>query len=158
MGETNTTATSDITPTEADLQVDLCIMLQQVEHDIAWLKVQPKPEGAVFDPKDLARSMEGTAAALRRAIAAEAELKQLKTSTYCAYCGHTEPIDGDGERIAEHIRTCEKHPMRAVEARVKELEQTLLQGVLQLKGMRDEVDRLLQEAEEFQKQMEAKGE
>ncbi len=60
--------------------------------------------------------------ALRRAIAAEAELKQLKSGTYCAYCGHTEPIDGDGERIAEHIRTCEKHPMRAVEARVKELE------------------------------------
>lgn len=148
MGETNTAATSDITPTGADLAHDLPYAVGVFSQVLPTLR----PGSEEYIGLCLAL------AACRRAIAAEAELKQLKTGTYCAYCGHTEPIDGDGERIAEHIRTCEKHPMRAVEARVKELEQTLLQGVLQLKGMRDEVDRLLQEAEEFQKQMEAKGE
>lgn len=48
-------------------------------------------------------------------IRLRAEIESLKVSTYCAYCGHAEPIDGDGGRIAEHIRTCEKHPMRQVE-------------------------------------------
>lgn len=153
--QTNTTATSDIPPTEADLARDLRADLEAYQERAALVDEIAMHSGCT----DYACYCHFILpAALRRAIAAEAELKQLKTSTYCAYCGHTEPIDGDGERIAEHIRTCEKHPMRAVEARVKELEQTLLQGVLQLKGMRDEVDRLLQEAEEFQKQMEAKGE
>lgn len=35
--------------------------------------------------------------------------------TYCAYCGHEEPIDADGALIARHIAVCEAHPMRAVE-------------------------------------------
>lgn len=36
--------------------------------------------------------------------------------TYCAYCGHR--VAGDDEaasQISEHIATCERHPMRAVE-------------------------------------------
>lgn len=54
----------------------------------------------------------GWLTAIRRALAAEAK----NARTYCAYCGHEEPVDGDGSLIACHIRSCEKHPMRAVEA------------------------------------------
>lgn len=46
-------------------------------------------------------------------------LQSIKTPdsafTYCAYCGFSVPIDEDGEEIARHIRTCDKHPMRAME-------------------------------------------
>ena len=45
-----------------------------------------------------------------------AELRQRCESTYCAYCGDATFIDDEaGEKVAEHIRTCPKHPMRAVE-------------------------------------------
>ena len=56
--------------------------------------------------------------------AAAGEIDRLKTQmdfTYCAYCGHKCPCDGDGSDVAEHIRTCEKHPMRAVEAELARL-------------------------------------
>ena len=70
--------TADITPTEADMQVDLLRMLRLVEIDIAWLKAQGKPEGAAFDPQDLARAYESTASAIRRALHAEARVKELE--------------------------------------------------------------------------------
>lgn len=46
-----------------------------------------------------------------------AEIATMKAHTYCAYCGH-EAVNDDqsGTAISEHIRTCAKHPMRAVEA------------------------------------------
>lgn len=43
-------------------------------------------------------------------------LKQDKKFTYCAYCAFTVPVDVDGSIIAEHVRTCEKHPARQWEA------------------------------------------
>ena len=49
---------------------------------------------------------------------AEAE-QQSKKFTYCAYCGHTESVDVDGEIIAQHIRTCEKHPLNIEIANLK---------------------------------------
>lgn len=42
-------------------------------------------------------------------------LAQENKFTYCAYCGHRESTDVDGEVIAQHIRVCEKHPMRQLE-------------------------------------------
>ncbi len=43
-------------------------------------------------------------------------LRLLNDRTYCAFCGE-EFLNDDAaaSRIAEHIKTCEKHPMRAVE-------------------------------------------
>ena len=36
--------------------------------------------------------------------------------TYCAYCGAEFPLDDDAaSQVSEHIKTCEKHPMRKVE-------------------------------------------
>lgn len=52
---------------------------------------------------------------MRNAKADRDELAALKADTYCAYCGHRESSDVDGDVIAEHIRTCPDHPMRAVE-------------------------------------------
>lgn len=56
------------------------------------------------------------------ALAAEVErLKAINQRTYCAYCGHEEPIDGDGSLIGEHISRCERHPMRGVERELADL-------------------------------------
>ena len=36
--------------------------------------------------------------------------------TYCAYCGAEYPLDDSAATlVGEHIKTCEKHPMRKVE-------------------------------------------
>jgi hypothetical protein len=48
-----------------------------------------------------------------RDILEEAEARNQRT--YCAFCGHEEPIDGDGSLITKHIQTCDKHPMQLVE-------------------------------------------
>ncbi len=102
--------TTDITPTDFDLQQDMMHGITTMLEVLPLLRDEETILGARF-----------TLAACRRVVAAEAKLAQLQGGTYCAYCGHEEPIDGDGERIAEHIRTCEKHPMRAIEDRVREL-------------------------------------
>lgn len=63
---------------------------------------------------------------------AEAEVAAMKAKTYCAYCGKEYAIDTDATLVSEHIATCAKHPMRAVEearnaalARVREMETQL---------------------------------
>ena len=58
-------------------------------------------------------------------IARIKELEARLYSTYCAYCGHEEPLDDDESRITSHIRTCDKHPMRAAEQRVVKVEETM---------------------------------
>ena len=50
--------------------------------------------------------------------------------TYCAYCGAEYPLDDNAaNQVSEHIKTCEKHPMRAVEARA-EAAQTEISSLL----------------------------
>jgi len=45
------------------------------------------------------------------------ENKALQGTTYCAFCGERFPLDGTAATaVAEHIKTCPKHPMREVEA------------------------------------------
>jgi len=46
----------------------------------------------------------------------QAEVDRLKSMTYCAYCGEEFPIDDDAGEVSEHIRTCDKHPMREAQA------------------------------------------
>ena len=42
-----------------------------------------------------------------------------KNGTYCAYCGDSFPADDEGAtQVSAHIKTCEKHPMREVEAKL----------------------------------------
>ena len=43
------------------------------------------------------------------------DVERLTGFTYCAYCGAEFPIDGDAADVSNHIRTCEKHPMRQTE-------------------------------------------
>jgi len=63
-----------------------------------------------------------------RAEKAEAELVQAKGGTYCAYCGQEFPLDDSAaEQVSEHIRRCEKHPMRAAEARAEKAEAEALE-------------------------------
>jgi hypothetical protein len=54
-----------------------------------------------------------------------AELAARYSNTYCAYCGFTIAIDLDGALIADHISTCEKHPMQVLAKRIAELEAEL---------------------------------
>ena len=51
----------------------------------------------------------------------EAALEAWKSMTYCAYCGFESPLDVDTSLISEHIRTCEKHPIREYENQITAL-------------------------------------
>ena len=43
-------------------------------------------------------------------------IRVVNDKTYCAYCGADFPLDDDAaSMVSEHIKTCEKHPMRKVE-------------------------------------------
>lgn len=59
------------------------------------------------------------------AVRAERDtLRKQAESTYCAYCGHVtdcKDVERAKDEITEHIRTCPKHPMRAVEAELARL-------------------------------------
>lgn len=44
-------------------------------------------------------------------------IAELETTTYCAYCGARFTLDDKAAaQVTEHIYTCEKHPMRQLEA------------------------------------------
>lgn len=46
--------------------------------------------------------------------------------TYCSYCGARFPLDDQAASlVGEHIRMCEKHPMRAIEREVGRLRAAL---------------------------------
>lgn len=51
--------------------------------------------------------------------------KARHEDTFCAYCGEKypkgTPLHGGGEALTAHIRVCEKHPMRELEARCARL-------------------------------------
>lgn len=56
-----------------------------------------------------------------------AEMRRKYKFTYCAYCGQEFEIDAPNcaGAVGQHIRTCEKHPMRRVEAERDEARQEL---------------------------------
>ena len=46
--------------------------------------------------------------------------------TYCAYCGTEFLLDDDAAKnVTDHIKTCKKHPMRAVEAELAQAREAL---------------------------------
>lgn len=62
----------------------------------------------VFGMRDFARKLERE----------RDELKRKYGYTYCAYCGESFEIDAPAsvDAISIHIKQCNKHPMRSVEA------------------------------------------
>jgi ABC-type phosphate transport system auxiliary subunit len=69
------------------------------------------------------------------------EAADLRRHTWCAYCGHEIAMDDNSATlIGEHIRLCEKHPMRKVETerdalkkRVEKLEAAMNKAIPFLK-------------------------
>jgi len=59
-----------------------------------------------------------------RAYEAVINSMDVKTGkTYCAYCGAEYPLDDNAAaQVSEHIKTCEKHPMRETEKRAEKAE------------------------------------
>ena len=59
-----------------------------------------------------------------RAYEAVMNSMDVKTGkTYCAYCGAEYPLDDAAATlVSEHIKTCEKHPMRETEKRAEKAE------------------------------------
>lgn len=84
----------------------------------ARLAAQAAEIERVREERDEARRFGEEAARRYNALLVE------KRRVTCVYCGHQYP-DGTPEAqdaaLTEHIRTCEKHPMRAADARVAEL-------------------------------------
>ena len=70
-----------------------------------------------------------------RAERAEAECKRLQSYTYCAYCGEGHALDGDAATVTQHIATCEKHPMRKVEAERDEWQERCLRAEAECKRL-----------------------
>jgi len=55
----------------------------------------------------------------------EEKIKEVVRGNFkqiCSYCGWECPPSNGWEELQEHIKVCEKHPLRQSEARVKELE------------------------------------
>lgn len=158
--------TTDITPTEADMRVDLAMMLDNLERQIVWLNGQSKREGAVFSPQDIARAYAGTVSAIRRALHAEAILNAPREMLFADGREPTknerhllnllswrEKESADAKAaLADHYRHMEQTLVRLndvtdkVEARVKELEVAIAQVLVLLhnRGDSDEAIRLLE--------------
>jgi len=70
------------------------------------------------------KNSDATTDIYNRAYEAVMNSMDVKTGkTYCAYCGAEYPLDDNAAaQVSEHIKTCEKHPMRAVEARAEKAE------------------------------------
>lgn len=66
-----------------------------------------------------------------RAYEAVMNSMDVKTGkTYCAYCGAEYPLDDAAATlVSEHIKTCEKHPMRAVEAELRKWQTGEIVGI-----------------------------
>jgi chromosome segregation ATPase len=79
--------------------------------------------------------------------------------TYCAWCGFTVEIDDDaGSGIAQHVDTCEKHPLNrkiaALQARIKELESRWCLEANQHTGAIEEIAELQARVVELERALE----
>ena len=55
-----------------------------------------------------------------------ARIKEIKSKTYCTYCGTEFLVDDDaGKKVTEHIKTCTKHPLYQALAKIEELEKQI---------------------------------
>jgi len=82
-------------------------------------------EGELEEEKSFAKQTGADNDSLRQIVQERnAKIKELERSTYCLYCGEYFPLDeGDIKDVVHlHILTCDKHPMRVVEADRKQLQ------------------------------------
>ena len=77
------------------------------------------------DAAFIAHARKDIPALIARVRELEALVQHMKHTTYCAYCGFEVTIDSPDSDlvVAEHIRTCDKHPLGE---RVRWLEKELL--------------------------------
>ena len=63
--------------------------------------------------------------------------ESINNDTYCAYCGEKYPKGtpkSNNELLTEHIKVCEKHPMRIAEKRIESLRKTLIDSIFEIGG------------------------
>lgn len=67
----------------------------------------------------------------------ERELQELKSHTWCAYCGAEFRLENPNtvDLIGAHIGRCEKHPMRRIEAQRDHLKQLMSNAVKTLSDL-----------------------
>jgi len=113
-----------------------------IDYDFMWSDLQAKVSKAEAERDaalaDAKTNFELYQSHYKQKVALEIELKEHKGRTYCAYCGYAIGMDQDGQLIADHIATCEKHPMQA-----------LAQAANKLEAERDALKARLEEAEKI---------
>ena len=77
------------------------------------------------------KNSDATTDIYNRAYEAVMNSVDVKTGkTYCAYCGAEYPLDDNAATlVSEHIKMCEKHPMRAVEAELRKWQTGEIVGI-----------------------------
>lgn len=91
----------------------------------------------------------------------ERELVEIKSRTWCAYCGHEIPIDDEASsKISEHIMSCSNHPIRIYERHAEALEEqnTALKQkcdtlFVENVGLKEERRQLTQRVKELEKKV-----
>lgn len=81
----------------------------------------------------------------------DAQVKELQEQndclcrkTFCAYCGEEFPLDTvTAEQVGEHIRICEKHPMRIVERERDEAVKAVAESKTTIAALEQSVDDLI---------------
>lgn len=64
------------------------------------------------------------------------EIVRGQFTQICSYCGFEAPPPNGWSELQAHIRTCEKHPMRALEAEVERMKVTCLPDAMVLRARR----------------------
>ena len=100
---------------------DDCVMRRDDLTGWVWYN----PETLVSDLN--ARPVEDALRAELGAAKVELLKAQIENNrTYCAYCGTEFLLDDDAAKnVTDHIKTCKKHPMRAVEAELAQAREAL---------------------------------
>lgn len=102
--------------------------LERVRAWIDWSQLELNPCG--FRAEDI-EALAEIREALEDYEKVEGELADMKKHTWCAYCGYEILIDDNAASlIGEHIRTCEKHPIRKLEVEL-EKQRPLIEAVME---------------------------
>jgi len=90
---------------------------------IAQWNTRPLEDALAAKVADIERDNADLFAARKVAEDRVAELLEKNDYTYCSFCGQRFPYDDiEATQVVNHIRTCEKHPMRQLEQELSDLE------------------------------------
>lgn len=81
------------------------------------------------------------------------ELEKKFGFTYCAYCGMSWAVDDKNEDLSNHIKVCEKHPMRDLESKLSSITQENEEHKEQYVKLSWNYNRLLEENQELKLQL-----